>query len=75
MYKYYATCIFNLSKQLTINKCTLLDCTNTEILMHYIYIPKVHKFGIPYTQTDTHDVSAPWKIPKEKMVRLDTATG
>ena len=25
-----------LSKQLTINKCTLLDCTNTEILMYCI---------------------------------------
>ena len=24
-------------KQLTINKCTLLDCTNTEILMYCIY--------------------------------------
>ena len=27
-----------LSKQLTINKCTLLDCTNTEILMYCIYL-------------------------------------
>ena len=27
-----------LRKQLTINKCTLLDCTNTEILMHCIYL-------------------------------------
>ena len=43
------TCILNLflSKQLTINKCTLLDsqdCTNTEILMYCIclqYTPTV----------------------------------
>ena len=27
-----------LSKQLTINKCTLLDCINTEILMYCIYL-------------------------------------
>ena len=32
------------SKQLTINKCTLLDCTNTEILMYFIYL-SVHAFG------------------------------
>ena len=27
-----------LSKQLTINKCTLLDCTHTEILMYCVYL-------------------------------------
>ena len=49
-----------LSKQLTINKCTLLDCTNTEIRMYCIvYIPThAHLwFGKLYTHsfgTDTH---------------------
>ena len=34
-----------LSKKLTIiNKCTLLDCTNTWILMYCI--PTVHAFGL-----------------------------
>ena len=52
------------SKQLTINKCTLLDCTNTEILMYFIYL-SVHAFGSVLcthtllVQTHTHDVSAP----------------
>ena len=32
------------SKQLTINKCTLLDYTLTEILMYFIYLA-VHAFG------------------------------
>jgi len=31
-----------LSKQLTINKCTLLDCINTEILMYCIYLQYTH---------------------------------
>ena len=43
-----------LSKQLTINKCTLLDCTNTKIRF---LITDAHSFGI---QTHTNDVSAPW---------------
>ena len=53
-----------LSKQLTINKCTLIDCTNTEIPMYCI--PTVHTFGsVNFThtllvKTHTHDVSAPW---------------
>ena len=52
-----------LSKQLTINKCTLLDCTNTEIRMYSI--PSVHDFGsVNFThtllvQTHTHNVSTP----------------
>ena len=53
------TCILNLflSKQLTINKCTLLDCTNT---MYFIYLQgySTHlRFGKLYTNsfgTDTH---------------------
>jgi len=59
--KKYITCILNLfiSKQLTINKCTLLDSTNIEILMYcsvYTYSTRL-RFGIPYTHsfgTDTH---------------------
>ena len=47
-----------LSKQLTINKSTLLDCTNTEILMNTVYTYSTRlRFGIPYTcsfGTDTH---------------------
>jgi len=41
-----------LSKQLTINKCTFLDCTNTV----YTYSTRL-QFGITYTHsfgTDTH---------------------
>ena len=44
-----------LGKQLTINKCTPLDCTNTEILI-YTYSTRLW-FGIPYTHSigkDTH---------------------
>ena len=43
MYKKYITCILNLflSEQLTINKYTLLDCTNTQIRMYCT----VHNFG------------------------------
>ena len=55
------------SKQLTINKFTLLDCTNTEILMYCLYdTSTVHVFGsvlLTHTllvQTHIHDVSAPW---------------
>ena len=54
-----------LSKKLTIiNKCTLLDCTNTWILMYCI--PTVHAFGLLLlihtlflVQTHIHDVSTP----------------
>ena len=52
-------CILNLflSKQLTIKKCTLLDCTNTEIIMYCIYIYNTRlRFVITYTHsfgTDT----------------------
>ena len=59
------------NKQLTINKCTLLDCTNTEINMYCImYIPTVQAFGSVWlthtllVQTHTHDVSAPEKDPE-----------
>ena len=58
--KKYITCILNLfiSKQLTINKCTLLYCTNTEILMYHVYTYSTHlRFGKLYTHsfgTDTH---------------------
>ena len=48
-----------LSKQLTIiNKYTLLDCTNTWILMYCI--PTVHAFGLLLLiHTHIHDVSTP----------------
>ena len=45
-----------ISKQLTINKCTLLDFTNTEIRTVYTEGSRL-RFGIPYTHsfgTDTH---------------------
>ena len=59
-------CISNLflSKSLSINKCTLLDCTNTEIRI-YTYIPTVHAFrSVNFTHTllvqiHTYDVFAP----------------
>ena len=49
--------ILNVHKQLTRNKCTLLDCTNTEILMHFIYHSTHLRFGKSCTHssgTDTH---------------------
>ena len=40
------------NKQLTINKCTLLDRTNTEILMYCIYLYSTRlRFGIPYNHS------------------------
>ena len=64
------------SKQLTINKCsTLLDCTNTDILMYCIYLqytPSVryylhtHSFG----STHIHDVFALGYTTRFKMLQL-----
>ena len=44
---WYITCILNLflSKQLTINKCTLLDCTKYRD-SYVLYKPTVHNFGM-----------------------------
>ena len=58
------TCILNLSKELTINKCTLLDCTNTEILTYCINLQYCTFGTVIFTHTllvQTHpfDVSAP----------------
>ena len=54
-----------LIKQLTIHKCTLLDCTNTTIQLSVLYTTTVQLFGsllqthTLLVQTPTHDVSTP----------------
>ena len=70
-------CILNLflSKQLTINECTLLDCKKYRD-SYVLYIPTVHTFGsVNFThtllvQTHPNDVSAPWvlRVPYNHLI-------
>ena len=71
IYKYYFTCILNLflSKQLTINKFTLLDCTNTKVLLYFIHrqnqLVPYHRRTL-FWYRHTHDDSSPelytWRV-------------
>ena len=62
--KYINTCILNLffSKQLAINKCTLLVCTNTEIRMYCIYLQYTPSVRLTLHTLFLYRHTSPWRF-------------